>query len=512
MLLLALASSAHGYVEAGKAQFVFGDVRALGTGGLERAINKGDVVLEGDTVVTGASASAQLRMVDQAVIAVRPNSRLRIVAYRLGGDSERGVLHLLKGGLRSMTGRIGRVNRENYKIITDGAAIGIRGTDHEPMYLPAAPGETALGAAGTYDRVNTGGTYLASPAGRVDLSSNEVGFASIEPNVVPIRLAAVPGFMRAAPGIQEWRSRKPSAERDQQPARVTAPGAEDPKTDGDGFRGLRHARAFDVDPEAVRRKRTRDGSVEFTGAFAGGAPRLAGVYGDRTAGVMRNGAFTAVKEPADSFFADSAQALAATDPASKLVYTRGAVPIVASGNASFADGGTMVTVNWGIYGTGAAVDGHNIQDAFTGGTGRKPDYVQVMGALETPAAVVSTLSGTYSGIIASTPVIAESGAPGGSVTSAAIVLANGALTQYQVGVTDGLSRDWSASCPSCSSGVPLNSFKTVGVALSGTGPTGGVASGQASGQPVGPSGQGVTSSFALQSGSAAITGSFAVTK
>ena len=183
--------------------------------------------------------------------------------------------------------------------------------------------------------------------------------------------------------------------------------------------------------------------------------------------------------------------------------------MLANGSGSLADG---TVVNWGIYGTGSAVNGQSIKDQYSSGAGRKPDYLQVMGTLEAPAAVLSTLSGTYSTMVASTPIIAESGAPGGSVTSANIVLASGALTQYQIGVTDGLARTWVASCSSCASPVPLATFKASGIALSGSGPTGGAASGQANGAAVGPTGQGVISSFALNEATAMVTGSFAVQK
>ena len=174
-LLLALASAAHASIDAGRVQFVFGNSRALAANGVERVLRKGDVVYEGDTVITGPSASLQLRMVDQAMIAVRPNTRLRIDAYRFNGKedgTERGVLHLIKGAFRSITGLIGHTDKKNYKIITDTASIGIRGTDHEPAYLP--PSQAASGAPGTYDRVYTGGTYIATPWGRVDVSPDQV--------------------------------------------------------------------------------------------------------------------------------------------------------------------------------------------------------------------------------------------------------------------------------------------------------------------------------------------------
>jgi hypothetical protein len=134
-----------------------------------------------------------------------------------------------------------------------------------------------------------------------------------------------------------------------------------------------------------------------------------------------------------------------------------------------------------------------------------------MGALETPAPVLATLSGTYSTIVTSTPIIAESGAPGGSLMSATIVLANGTLTQYDVVARDALARNWTGDCAGCGGGVSLATFRDAGIALSGMGPNG-AATGQANGQAVGPTGQGVVSSFSLQDSAAAITGSFAVTK
>lgn len=514
-LLFALASGANASIEAGRVQFVIGDAHALGAGGIERALKKGDAVHEGETIVTGASASMQLRMSDKAILAVRPNSRLQIDTYRFTGredGSERAVLQLVKGTFRSITGLIGLTNKDNYRIITDTANIGIRGTDHEPAHLQS--GQAA--APGTYDKVNTGLTYLATPAGRMNLSPNQVGFASSQPGSSPVRLDGVPGFMRGTPPI-----RAASVSGENQPSRAAAPGSDKPESDRTQPWLNSQALAYEQDPLVVTRKLTADESVSFTGTigtFAGGTDRVAGVYGDVTGGTARNGSFTAVSTPAEQFFAGTAGALAATDPASKLVYTRGPVSTVASGSGSFVDNGTTVIVNWGVYGDGVAVNGHLVQDQYTAAPGRKPNYMQLMGALETPAAVLSSLSGTYKGPIAFTPIIAERGVPGGSVTSASIELSNSMLTSYQVGVTDGLARTWSANCPSCVGGVALATFRDFGIVLDGTvvpsasGPAV-KATGQANGHPVGPNGEGLISSFALKDGgAAAITGSFAVNR
>jgi hypothetical protein len=97
---------------------------------------------------------------------------------------------------------------------------------------------------------------------------------------------------------------------------------------------------------------------------------------------------------------------------------------------------------------------------------------------------------------------------GGSVTSANIVLSNGSLTQYSVTATDVNSGNWTGAYTGSAS---LASFRDSGVVLGGTGPNG-AATGQANGQAVGPTGQGVISSFSLSDSGAAITGAFAVTK
>ncbi len=498
LMLFSVAIAAQAGVEAGRVQFVFGKAHAIAPGGVKRELAKAEPVYEGETIVTGPIASLQLRMVDKAIIAVRPNSSVQIDTYRLADSGGSALLHLVEGSMRSVTGLIGQKNKNNYRVITKGASMGIRGTDHEAAYVLPGRGEP-----GTYDKVNTGATFLTGPGGRVDIDPNEVGFASEMPGAAPVLLEGVPAFMRGTPPIASASLGAAS-----QPSRAAAPGSETPQEPAavEPQRG-EHGRGV------VTSKQTADGSVDFTGrgVFAGGTLRVAGVYGDMTGALPRNGAFIAVRNPAEQFFAGNANALGATDPASKLVYTRGPVAEVATGSGSFVDDGTTVVVNWGIYGTGVSVNGHTLKDQYTGGSGRKPNYAHLMGALETPAPVLATLSGTYSAIVTSTPIIAESGAPGGSLTSAMIVLANGTLTQYDVAATDALARNWTGGCAGCGGGVSLASFRDSGIALTGTGPSG-AATGQANGQAVGPTGQGVISSFSLQDSAAAITGSFAVTK
>ncbi len=58
---------------------------------------------------------------------VRPQSQLRLDTYRYDPEGEpaknSSVLSLLKGALRSVTGYIGRANREGYRVTTPTATI-----------------------------------------------------------------------------------------------------------------------------------------------------------------------------------------------------------------------------------------------------------------------------------------------------------------------------------------------------------------------------------------------------
>lgn len=176
---------------AGHILWAFGQVERIGSDGAVRPLAKGHPVYEGDVVRTAPGSSAQLIMSDEALIALRAESSVKLDRYRYRGaedGTEAALLQLLKGGLRSITGAIGRTNKDSYQLKNDGHVIGIRGTDHE----------TYATESGTFNRVTLGGTYLQSSGGRVDLAPGEVGFVSLLPGSAPSRLERTPEFMQLA--------------------------------------------------------------------------------------------------------------------------------------------------------------------------------------------------------------------------------------------------------------------------------------------------------------------------
>lgn len=190
-VLLASTGFAQSREPAGHILWAFGEVERVAVDGTARRLAKGDPVFEGDVIRTAPGSSAQLVMSDEALLALRAESSFKLTKYRYRGTedgTEAALLDLLKGGVRSITGAVGRTNKETWQLRNEGHVIGIRGTDHE----------TYATEMGTYNRVTLGGTYLQSAGGRVDLAPGEVGFVGILPRSVPARLERTPEFMHVA--------------------------------------------------------------------------------------------------------------------------------------------------------------------------------------------------------------------------------------------------------------------------------------------------------------------------
>lgn len=202
VLCAALHASA---ASIGFVQFSAGDVKIRNAAGQVRDAVKGATLEEGDTLLTAAGASAQLKMSDGGILAIRPETELKLDTYRYAGKedgNERAIMSLVKGGFRTITGIIGRSNKQNYTVNTPTATIGIRGTDHEPVVIPAIPVAGQPPAPpGTYDKVNVGQAYIRTPMGEVNIRQNQVGYAA--PNQAPTLLPKVPEFFKATPPVKQ---------------------------------------------------------------------------------------------------------------------------------------------------------------------------------------------------------------------------------------------------------------------------------------------------------------------
>ena len=191
---LALLTPVGAFAAAGTAIFVYGSATVVNASGAKAALNKGDAVDSGDTVITAANGRVQLQMADGGLLALRPGTEFLIEKFnypaagavrdRASGDTEpASFFALLKGGFRSITGAIGKADKSDYRVRTPVATIGIRGTDYDAIYC-AADCATLSGVLkrtlrdGLYVGVTSGGVTVTNPAGSVDLNAGEFGFAA----------------------------------------------------------------------------------------------------------------------------------------------------------------------------------------------------------------------------------------------------------------------------------------------------------------------------------------------
>ena len=167
---------------AGQVELVDGDVKVVDRAGVVRVPTVQDKIFEGDTLLCANSGELHVRMQDQGYIAVRPNTQLKIVIYQAkGADSDGVAFSLIKGTFRSITGWVGNLNRSSYKVKTANATLGVRGTDHEPLFVPeSSPVNVETNLAGTYDKVNTGATFIENDFGKIEVEPQQVGFAPLE--------------------------------------------------------------------------------------------------------------------------------------------------------------------------------------------------------------------------------------------------------------------------------------------------------------------------------------------
>jgi len=161
---------------------VVGEVRLTGRDGTPRPAERGGEVREGDTIVTGSGALVQIRLADGGFLSIRADSETTLERFSYAGSEDKNAsmfISLLKGGFRSVTGLIGQLNRPGYRITTPSATIGIRGTDHEPFVVTPATAQALQLAAGTYDRVHSGQTFIQNRQGLTQFANpNQTLFVS----------------------------------------------------------------------------------------------------------------------------------------------------------------------------------------------------------------------------------------------------------------------------------------------------------------------------------------------
>ncbi len=123
-------SSAHEV--AGVVLFATGERERQTNEGVLAILKRGEQIFVGDHISTGKNGYIQLQMADKGYLSLGANSYLEIKSYHVNAahpEKERVKIYLKQGYIRSKTGGVGQRTKENFRLNTPVAAIGIRGTD-----------------------------------------------------------------------------------------------------------------------------------------------------------------------------------------------------------------------------------------------------------------------------------------------------------------------------------------------------------------------------------------------
>jgi hypothetical protein len=116
----------------GEISLVLGKAYLQRPGTRRQLIEVGATVHVSDQIVTEGNGHVHIRFVDQALVSVRPESRLEVVRYDFDPkkpEQSAVKFNLLEGITRTISGEAAKAARQRFRLNTPIAAIGVRGTD-----------------------------------------------------------------------------------------------------------------------------------------------------------------------------------------------------------------------------------------------------------------------------------------------------------------------------------------------------------------------------------------------
>jgi hypothetical protein len=152
----------------------------------------------GDVVRTGAKSWALLAMIDGTKITVRPDSEMRIAAFRYTDLDEfaqnHALLSLLTGAVRVTPGRVAVTRGKGFQVQTPDANMTLRGADHDVAFVPPDGAEKGDAPTGTYGRSHVGYAILKNAHGEVTIRTGQTAYAAPKVNAPPRVLETEPYF------------------------------------------------------------------------------------------------------------------------------------------------------------------------------------------------------------------------------------------------------------------------------------------------------------------------------
>lgn len=174
--------------------------------GSSKVLAVGSEVQPGDTLATARDTYARIRFLDASEVVLRPGSQVKVESFyyeKAKPDKDGFALNLIKGGMRAVTGLIGKRNKEAVRYTTPTATIGIRGTHFGALFCQGdcADVQTVSGKIpddGLYVDVAQGSIALQNVAGTLVVNTGEFGYVR-NPTTAPVAVPPESGVQVTMP-------------------------------------------------------------------------------------------------------------------------------------------------------------------------------------------------------------------------------------------------------------------------------------------------------------------------
>lgn len=190
----------------GQITHLSGVLAAKRSDGTSKLLSIKSEVLEGDLLNTESETYARIKFTDGGEVVLRPGTQLKVENYSYNAtkpESDNVVLNMFKGGLRAVTGLVGKRNREKVTFNTETATIGIRGTHFGALLCQNDCGgvPTTRGAPppnGLHVDVAAGAITMTNKGGTVQLNAGQFGYAATA-NSAPVPVPPQQGIQVTMP-------------------------------------------------------------------------------------------------------------------------------------------------------------------------------------------------------------------------------------------------------------------------------------------------------------------------
>jgi len=202
----------------GKVYVVNGDVFVARGNNPAHRVEGNEALVSNTLVTTVANSSALLKFDDGQTVTMQPDSSFQVREYRYDAnriENSNIVFSMLKGGMRFVTGLIGKARKQAFRLAAPNATIGIRGTDFmvvmadKAMYSQVLTGKITMTNAAGMKIVGAGQSAVVSTssslASLVSASAVPAGTFSelmsipVDPSGIPVP-APVPSIPAAEVG------------------------------------------------------------------------------------------------------------------------------------------------------------------------------------------------------------------------------------------------------------------------------------------------------------------------